>query len=166
MSRVGGALATLLAAAALAAAADVPAGTSGWLWSSPRPQGTALRDVGLAGATGYAVGTRGTILKSTDGGEQWATVPYPGALSLGLVDVVDASTVVALSECAVIRSAGPRGPWRGRHLRIAADGTFSGRWKLGRGTTTFVASTLPGTTSIGAGSRALTVTVRTPHRPH
>ena len=68
------------AAAALAAvpglaSANVQVGSSGWLWGNPLPQGNTLRAMAFAGTTGYAVGDFGTLLKTTDAGDNWTGLP-------------------------------------------------------------------------------------------
>jgi photosystem II stability/assembly factor-like uncharacterized protein len=43
-----------------------------WVWQNPLPQGNTLQDFSLVDTnTGFAVGARGTILKTTDGGNNW-----------------------------------------------------------------------------------------------
>ena len=63
----------LLALLLVAPAADAAVGTghSGWQWGNPQPQGNTLHDVDFAGGAGYAVGSFGTILKTTDSGVNW-----------------------------------------------------------------------------------------------
>ena len=47
-----------------------------WQWINPKPQGNNLSSVYFTSpTTGYAVGNWGTIMKSTDGGLTWATMP-------------------------------------------------------------------------------------------
>jgi len=48
----------------------IAAGSSSrqWVWQNPLPQGNTLQDFSLVDTnTGFAVGARGTILKTTDG---------------------------------------------------------------------------------------------------
>src|SRR4030095_11950743 len=50
------------------------AGSSGrqWVWQNPLPQGNTLQDFSFADTNnGFAVGARGTNLKTTDGGNSW-----------------------------------------------------------------------------------------------
>ncbi len=45
---------------------------SGWFWQNPLPQGNDLNSIKfIDGNTGYAVGIKGTIIKTTDGGNNW-----------------------------------------------------------------------------------------------
>jgi photosystem II stability/assembly factor-like uncharacterized protein len=52
-----------------------PAGTAQWVWQNPLPQGNDLIDVKMLDSkTGIAVGWGGTILRTTDGGQNWRLV--------------------------------------------------------------------------------------------
>src|ERR1051325_5508667 len=54
-----------------------PAGSSSrqWVWQNPLPQGNTLQDFSFADANnGFAVGARGTILKTTDAGINWEVI--------------------------------------------------------------------------------------------
>jgi len=43
-----------------------------WYWQNPRPQGNHLKSVSFPGQnTGFIAGFFGTVLKSTDGGNNW-----------------------------------------------------------------------------------------------
>lgn len=43
-----------------------------WEWQNPLPQGNALYDVAFTTPThGWAVGSAGTISRTTDGGQSW-----------------------------------------------------------------------------------------------
>ena len=43
-----------------------------WFWQNPLPQGNPLTSICFTDAnTGWAVGTGGTIMKTTDGGSNW-----------------------------------------------------------------------------------------------
>ena len=88
MKRLGLAGALVCAAGFLAAlpglaSASVQVGSSGWQWGNPLPQGNAVRAMSFAGATGYAAGDFGTLLRTTD------VVAAAGAL-LEPDDVADA----------------------------------------------------------------------------
>ena len=44
----------------------------GWFWQNPLPQGNPLVSVSFIDSeTGWAIGNLGTILKTTNGGENW-----------------------------------------------------------------------------------------------
>ncbi len=103
---IKGALVALLALAALAApaGANVQVGSSGWQWGNPLPQGNTLHELSFAGATGYAAGDFGTLLKTTDGGATWSGLPVGTFQSLSIVQAVDANTVVAGGGCVARRS--------------------------------------------------------------
>jgi photosystem II stability/assembly factor-like uncharacterized protein len=55
----------------------IAAGSSGrqWVWQNPLPQGNTLQDFSFIDTNnGFAVGARGTILKTTDGGNNWELI--------------------------------------------------------------------------------------------
>jgi photosystem II stability/assembly factor-like uncharacterized protein len=89
---------------ALVAAAPVRTSQSGWTWGSPRPQGNELRAVEFAAGTGYAAGEFGTILRTDDGGANWAGVRSGLIDELNKLEVVDAATFVAGGGCTLLRS--------------------------------------------------------------
>lgn len=104
-SLVAGAIATTGATTiAPAAVANVQVGASGWQWGNPLPQGNTLRAASFAGATGYAVGDFGTLLKTTDGGATWSGLPVGTFQGLTIVQAVDADTVFAGGGCVARRS--------------------------------------------------------------
>jgi photosystem II stability/assembly factor-like uncharacterized protein len=92
-------VACALAALPAAASANVQVGSSGWLWGNPLPQGNTLRAMTFSGATGYAVGDFGTLLKTTDAGDTWSGLPAGTFTNLTEVQTVDANTVVAGGGC-------------------------------------------------------------------
>jgi photosystem II stability/assembly factor-like uncharacterized protein len=81
------------------ASANVQVGSSGWLWGNPLPQGNTLRAMAFAGTTGYAVGDFGTLLKTTDAGDNWTGLPAGTFSNLTEIQVLDANTVVAGGGC-------------------------------------------------------------------
>lgn len=47
-------------------------GQDGWVWQNPLPQGNALEGVYFTDASnGWSVGDNGTIMHTTDGGNNW-----------------------------------------------------------------------------------------------
>jgi photosystem II stability/assembly factor-like uncharacterized protein len=96
--------AALLALAAPAAGASVQVGSSGWQWGNPLPQGNTVRAMSLSGATGYAAGDFGTLLKTTDGGSSWSGLSMGTFQGLSVVQALDADTVVAGGGCVARRS--------------------------------------------------------------
>jgi photosystem II stability/assembly factor-like uncharacterized protein len=94
----------LAAVLAAPAGANVQVGSSGWEWGNPLPQGNTLRAMSFAGATGYAAGDFGTLLKTTDGGTTWSGLPVGTFQGLSIVQAVDAETVVAGGGCVARRS--------------------------------------------------------------
>lgn len=93
-----------LGGAAIAAAAPVSVGHSGWTWGSPTPQGKDLTAVTFQGATGYAVGNFGTALRSTDGGSTWSGLSTGTLSDLSLAQELDANTVIVGGGCSVAES--------------------------------------------------------------
>jgi photosystem II stability/assembly factor-like uncharacterized protein len=96
--------AAVAAVAALPAGASVQVGSSGWQWGNPLPQGNTVRAMSFAGATGYAAGDFGTLLKTTDGGSSWSGLPVGTFQGLAVVQALDANTVVAGGGCVARRS--------------------------------------------------------------
>ena len=105
--RVSAALAcaaALLAALPALAPASVQVGSSGWQWGNPLPQGNTLRSISFAGASGYAGGDFGTLLRTTDGGTTWSGLLSGTFTNLAEVQAIDASSVFAAGGCVARRS--------------------------------------------------------------
>ncbi|MEA2388648.1 MAG: hypothetical protein QOG41_1421, partial [Thermoleophilaceae bacterium] len=96
-------IAVTCVAAALSSAA-VGTTHSGWIWGNPQPQGHTLRQVEFAGATGYAVGDFGTLLRTSDGGDEWGGIRTGTTVGLSKLRVIDASTLVTGGGCTLLRS--------------------------------------------------------------
>jgi photosystem II stability/assembly factor-like uncharacterized protein len=94
----------LVASASSVVAAPVSTGHSGWAWGDPSPQGNTLTDVTFAGATGFAVGDRGTVLRSEDGGGTWVGLPSGTRNDLTQVQELDPATVIVGGGCTVRES--------------------------------------------------------------
>src|ERR1700684_3098603 len=86
---------------AVANAGPVSTGHSGWNWALPAPQGQSLSNVTFDGATGYAVGGFGPVMKSTDGGQAWTGLPSGTASDLSVVQELDPNTVIVGGGCAL-----------------------------------------------------------------
>jgi photosystem II stability/assembly factor-like uncharacterized protein len=93
-----------LCGTAVAGAAPVSSGHSGWSWALPVPQGQSLSAVAFDGATGYATGDFGTVMKSTDGGQTWSGLPSGTTANLSLVQELDPNTVIVGGGCALRES--------------------------------------------------------------
>src|SRR4029450_12233768 len=94
--RVSAALAcaaALLAALPALAPASVQVGSSGWQWGNPLPQGNTLRSMSFAGATGYAAGDFGTLLRTSDGGSTWTGLLSGTFTDLSTVQAIDADSL-------------------------------------------------------------------------
>lgn len=98
---------TLLPLALLAAASvalPARAQTNSWRWLQPSPTGGDLRDVTFANAQrGYAVGTGGLVLATSDGGASWQKRATPSAQSLVAV-TASGQLVVAVGAGVLLRS--------------------------------------------------------------
>ena len=84
--------AALLAALPALAPASVQVGSSGWQWGNPLPQGNTLRAMSFAGASGYAAGDFGTLLRTTDGGTTWSGLLSGTFTNLTEVQAIDADS--------------------------------------------------------------------------
>lgn len=82
----------------------VQVGSSGWLWGNPLPQGNSIVASSFAGATGYAVGEFGTIVKTTDGGSTWAGLSSGTFTNLSEVQAIDAQALFVGGGCVARRS--------------------------------------------------------------
>jgi photosystem II stability/assembly factor-like uncharacterized protein len=105
--RVSAALAcaaALLAALPALAPASVQVGASGWQWGNPLPQGNTLRSMSFAGATGYAAGDFGTLLRTSDGGSTWTGLLSGTFTNLTEVQAIDSSALFAAGGCVSRRS--------------------------------------------------------------
>jgi photosystem II stability/assembly factor-like uncharacterized protein len=80
------------------ALANVNVSKSGWSWGNPTPQGRTLRAIAFAGGVGYAVGSGGTALSTTNAGRSWS------GLSTGTAD--DLERVQALAPATVVVGGG------------------------------------------------------------
>jgi photosystem II stability/assembly factor-like uncharacterized protein len=88
------------------ATAGVNTPHSGWYSGNPLLGPNTLTDMACSGATCYASGEFGTLLKSTDGGSNWAGIVTGLTLNLGKVRLAGGSPdqVLAGGGCAVRRS--------------------------------------------------------------
>jgi len=75
----------------------------GLRWLSPTPQGDQLTAIDLVGgAQGWALGTHGTIMKTTDGGLTWSSQGAPTEADLFGLAAVDRTTAWAVGAGGVI----------------------------------------------------------------
>jgi photosystem II stability/assembly factor-like uncharacterized protein len=127
-------------------------GADGWVFGVT-PPGNALTDVDMVNTSvAYAVGIRGTIVKTADGGQHWTTVPWPARRgqilpNLWAVSMVDASTGWAVGD-------------NGTIVRIANGGATLTLEPSGTTQALYGVHVLPGGlgTAVGAGGTI----VRTP----
>ncbi|MEO8446134.1 MAG: YCF48-related protein [bacterium] len=70
-----------------------------WVWQNPKPQGNTLSSVDFVNNnTGYSAGSFGTIIKTTDKGENWDKLNSGTELNFGCIDFADANTGYAGGE--------------------------------------------------------------------
>jgi photosystem II stability/assembly factor-like uncharacterized protein len=96
--------AAALGAFAVPAEADVPAGHTGWSWASPQPQGSSLNAVAFVGESGVAVGERGAVIRTDDGGRTWSGGDSDTIHELTDVAMPAANTVFVGGGCTLRRS--------------------------------------------------------------
>ena len=71
-----------------------------WRWQNPLPQGNILESVFFTDSiTGYAVGSAGTIIKTTDGGATWSIYSSGTGNMLFSVFFTDANNGFAAGTC-------------------------------------------------------------------
>jgi photosystem II stability/assembly factor-like uncharacterized protein len=112
---MAGALAFLFVLFPLATGvAPATAGTcSDFYWQNPLPQGNFLNDIkSLGGNAAIAVGDHGTILKTTDGGTNWESLPSGVDLDLYAVSAADTNTIWAVGdEGAILKTSDGGSTW-------------------------------------------------------
>jgi photosystem II stability/assembly factor-like uncharacterized protein len=94
----------LLFAAPAAAGAAVLSSHSGWFWGDPSPQAQTLLAVEFSGATGYAAGDFGTLMRSADFGNSWTGVQTGLTGQLRHLQMLGTKTVIVAGSCALRRS--------------------------------------------------------------
>jgi len=94
----------VLGVAPALAPASVQVGSSGWQWGNPLPQGNTLHAMSFAGATGYAAGDFGTLLRTTDAGSTWTGLLSGTFTSLSEVQAIDGTALFAGGGCVARRS--------------------------------------------------------------
>ena len=104
----------------------------GLRWLSPTPQGNQLTAIDLVGgAEGWAVGTHGTIMKTTDGGLTWSSQFAPTEAHLFGLAAVDRTTAWAVGEGGVILHTVDGGAtWR-QQVSGTTEGLFAVSGALG-----------------------------------
>jgi len=112
---------------------------SSWIWQNPLPQGNELLSVSFTDAnTGTAVGDCGSIVRTTDGGANWAIQTSGTANNLQSVSFTDANTGTAVGDSGTIlrttdggatwtsQSSGTTNSLLGVHFTDANTGTAVG----------------------------------------
>jgi len=90
-----------------------------WTWQNPLPQGNTLQDVSFIDTNnGFAVGSTGTILRTTDGGNNWDILTSGTNDDFYGVSFVDANTGTVVGNFgAILRTTDA-----GNHWTIQRDG--------------------------------------------
>jgi photosystem II stability/assembly factor-like uncharacterized protein len=85
---------------------------SAWFWQQPLPTGNFLYAVDFLNENlGYAAGTVGTVIKTTNGGSNWSVKNInSGTFYLSSVNAVDVNTVIASNNC-IYRSTNGGDNW-------------------------------------------------------
>ena len=93
-----------------------------WVWQNPLPQGNTLQDFSFVDpANGFAVGTRGTILKTTDAGQNWELITGQAEDDLYGVSFIDSNTGTIVGNFgAILRTTDA-----GSHWTIQRDDALS-----------------------------------------
>lgn len=125
---LGGLVLLAIVAAALLLGSDpafatMPAGSDGWQWASPTPQGNTMHAVDMGdGSHAWAVGEAGTILASSDGGTVWSSQPSGTGRALYGVASVNATRACAVGEFGTIRTTVDGGrSWEPRKAYLFED---------------------------------------------
>jgi photosystem II stability/assembly factor-like uncharacterized protein len=98
----------------------------GLRWLSPTPQGDQLTAIDFVdGARGWAVGTLGTIMNTTDGGRTWNSQGAPTEADLFGLAAVDRTTAWAVGEGGVILRTSDGGATWQQQASGTTDGLFA-----------------------------------------
>ena len=84
-----------------------------WIWQNPLPQGNTLQDFFFIDTNnGFAVGASGTILRTTDGGNNWDILASGTNYDLYGVSFTDANTGTAVGNFgAILRTTDAGNNW-------------------------------------------------------
>jgi len=114
-----------------------------WRWQNPLPQGNNLRDATLVNANiGTLVGDYGTIVRTTDGGNNWSVQSSGTTETLWGVSFTDSNSGTVVGEKWYDppdhrwwRSLDGTGKWNGLELARSFIGRrqhWDGRWRRRR----------------------------------
>jgi photosystem II stability/assembly factor-like uncharacterized protein len=84
-----------------------------WVWQNPLPQGNTLQDFSFADIhNGFAVGARGTILETTNGGNNWEILAGGTEDDLYGVSFIDSTTGTVVGNFgAILRTTDAGNHW-------------------------------------------------------
>ena len=84
----------------------------GWFWQNPRPQGNTLNDIDIINdQLAYAIGNRGTLLKTADGGENWQIKQTNSLADLKTITFINESNGWVCSDTAIIKTTDGGNSW-------------------------------------------------------
>jgi len=97
---------------------DASNGQTSWFWQNPLPQGNELKAVKFIDQnTGLAVGIKGTIIKSTDGGLNWVNLNSGTFIDLNNLVFISSDNIIAIGANSIILSSSNGGlNWSINHL--------------------------------------------------
>lgn len=84
------------------AAGIFPFEGSAWNWGLPEPHGETLTAIDVAGSEAYALGSGGSLMRSTDGARSWSWLAHMRGLAYGSVRILRPGSAVAVG-CGVVR---------------------------------------------------------------
>jgi photosystem II stability/assembly factor-like uncharacterized protein len=96
---------------------------SGWTWGNPTPQGRTLRAISFASGVGYAVGSGGTVLSTSNAGASWSGLTTGTSGEIERLQVLSPSTVIVGGGAGCItRISGDGGQTFTRIFNVAESG--------------------------------------------
>ncbi len=99
-----------------------PAACPDFYWQNPLPQGNSLNDIEVIDAvTAVAVGDHGTILKTTDGGASWVSLPSGTDLDLAAVSAANQNVIYVTGDDGIILKTADGGASWSQHYEPAAN---------------------------------------------
>ena len=82
---------------------------SQWMWRNPSPPGVHYSSIKFVNTSvGYAAGEKGVVIKTTDGGSNWAQLSFPSTCTINALSFSDANTgwAAADTDCVYVTTNG------------------------------------------------------------
>ncbi len=91
-----------------------------WFWQNPHPQGYGLQDGKFLNAsTGFAAGKNGTIIKTTDGGNNWSIIYSDSNVTFNTFKIINSNAIfVAGSKGVILKSINLGISWINKSLSM------------------------------------------------